>query len=78
MLKWVDAGCLLTIYINGWKSAPAKSVQLFEQLDLGCVLSPYSAFFGGMRRTRVDRDRAHHLCVWLGCATPRRQGYLRH
>ena len=24
MLKWVDAGCLLTIYINVWKSAPLK------------------------------------------------------
>ena len=32
MLKWVDAGCLLTIYNNEWKSAPARSVQLFDQL----------------------------------------------
>ena len=28
MLKWVDAGCLSTVYINGWKSTPAKSLQI--------------------------------------------------
>ena len=62
MLKWVDARCSLT---NQWmENAPAKSVQLFELLRLRLCLSPLSppphnAFFGGMRRTRVDRDRAH-------------------
>ena len=65
MLKWVDAGCFLTIYIKGWKSAPAKSVRLFGLLRLRLCLSPNGAFFGGMRRTRVDRDRAHHPCVTL-------------
>ena len=34
MPKWVDAGCLLTIYNNGWRSAPAKSVQMFDQLKI--------------------------------------------
>ena len=29
MPKWVDAGCLLTLYVNGWRNALAKSVQLF-------------------------------------------------
>ena len=31
MLKKVAAGRLLTFCNNGWKSAPAKSVQLFNQ-----------------------------------------------
>ena len=45
MLKWVDAGCLLTIYTNGWKSVPAKSVQLFELLRLRlCLFSPILHF----------------------------------
>ena len=37
MLKWVDAGCLLTIYINGWKSAPAKSVQFVRTIEIEVV-----------------------------------------
>ena len=45
MLKWVDAGCLLTIYINGWKSAPAKSVQLFGLLRLRLCLFPLQCIF---------------------------------
>ena len=68
MLKWEVAGCLLTMYNNGWKSAHAISVQLFNQLRieiLDCLLLPTNAFVGGMRRTRVDRDRAHHPCVAL-------------
>ena len=28
------AECLLTVYNNGWKSAPAKSVQLFDHLRI--------------------------------------------
>ena len=56
MLKWVDARYSLTIYNNGLKSAPAKSVQLFEQLRFRLCPLPCSAFFGGIRRTRVDRD----------------------
>ena len=36
------------------------------------IVSPsYIAFFGGMRRTRVDRDRAHHPCVVLEVAVAR-------
>ena len=31
MLKWVDAGCLLTLYSNGWKRAHVESVQLPNQ-----------------------------------------------
>ena len=62
MLKWVVEGCLLTIHNNSWKSAHAESVQQLNQsaIEFGdCVLPPStSAFFGGMRRTRVDRDRA--------------------
>ena len=63
MPKWVESGCSLTYYKNGWKSAPASSVQLFELLRFRLCLLSRSAFFGGMRRTRVDRDRAHHPCV---------------
>ena len=68
MLKLVVAGCLLTVYNNGWKIAHAESVQLVNQLRdvvLDCVLPPTNAIFGGRRRTRVDRDRAHHPSVPL-------------
>ena len=34
MLKMGGGGCLLTIYNSGWKSAPAESVQLFDQLRI--------------------------------------------
>ena len=64
----MDVGCLLTIYSNGWKSAHAESVQLPNQSTieiLHCVLSLAVQFFGGMRRTRVDCDRARHPCVTL-------------
>ena len=30
------------------------------------VSLPYNAFIGGVRRTQVDRDRAHHSSVVLG------------
>ena len=43
VLKWVVAGCLLTIYSNGWKSALAESVQLLNHSTIEsfvCVLPP--------------------------------------
>ena len=33
--------------------------------DYGCPLLPTNAFFGGMGRTRVDRDGAHHSSAVL-------------
>ena len=38
--------------------------------DHGCAPLPTNAFFDGMRRTRVDRDRAHHPCG-RGSGVPR-------
>ena len=34
-------------------------------LTIVVVSLPYNALFGGMCRTRVDRDRAHHPSVVL-------------
>ena len=40
--------------------APNRRVNF---LTIMVVSLPYNAFFVGMRRTRVDRDRAHHTSV---------------
>ena len=68
MLKWVDAGCILTIHINGWKKAPAKSAQLFELLRLTLCLFTLIMHFrwhashaGGPSPPRL----CHHTCVVL-------------
>ena len=45
MLKRVDVGCLLTIYINIWKSAPTEIMQVFGLLRLRLCLFPLQCIF---------------------------------
>ena len=65
MLDWVDARCLLTNWINGWKLCPLKACNCSNYWDWSCAFLSDKAIFGGTRRTRVGRDRAHHPCVVL-------------
>ena len=60
--------------MNG-KMRPLKKRAIVRTLEIEAVSfpppsppplpSPYGAFFGGMRPTRVDRDGAHNPCVVL-------------
>ena len=69
MLKWVDAGCLLTLYSNGWKRAHVESMQLPNQSTIEiwhCVHSfAVFFFFGCMRQWFQWRRGLGHTVVFV-------------